>query len=71
MENFNLVGLLVLTLFVLTKDVLAPLIKRYNHGNGNPIKIETFYQEFKDFKETNCKWCDKTDERLEKLEEKI
>lgn len=68
MGNFNTVAVLALTLFVLVKDVIVPLVRRMNHHN--PVKLEVFYQEFKDYKETSCKWCDKTDERLEKLEDK-
>lgn len=71
MENINTLGLLALALLILIKDVVVPLIKRHNHPDANPIKIDVFYQEFKDFKESQCKWCEKTDERLEKLEEKV
>ena len=64
MENLNTIGLLALGLLILIKDVVRPLVKRLNHRNDNPVKIEVFYQEFKDFKEN-------TEKRLNKLEEKI
>jgi len=70
MENLNLVGLLALTLYVLIKDVVVPLLRKMNHKTANPISLDRLYQEFKDFKESQCKWCDKTDKRIEKLEEK-
>jgi len=70
MNNLNTVGLLALGLLILIKDVVAPLIRKMNHKTANPISLERLYQEFKDFKETQKEWNDKTDERLEKLEEK-
>ena len=70
MNNLNTVGLLALGLLILIKDVVAPLIKRANGRKNNPISIERLFQEFRDFKESQQKYNDKTDERLEKLEEK-
>lgn len=70
MNNLNTVGLLALGLLILIKDVVVPLIKKANHKGGNPINIDRLYQEFRDFKIAQEKWNDKTDERLEKLEEK-
>ena len=70
MNNSNIVGLLSLALYILIKDVVVPMIRKSNHKTANPISIERLFQEFKDFKENQQRWNDKTDERLEKLEEK-
>lgn len=70
MNNLNTVGLLALGLLILIKDVVVPLIRKMNGRKNNPINIDRLYQEFKDFKITQEKWNDKTDKRLEKMEEK-
>ena len=44
MENLNLVGLLALTLYVLIKDVVAPLLRKMNHKTTNPISLDRLYQ---------------------------
>lgn len=70
MNNLNTVGLLALGLLILIKDVVVPLIRKANHKGRNPINLDRLYQEFKDFKIVQEKWNDKTDRRLEKVEEK-
>jgi len=70
MNNPNTVGLLSLALYILIKDVVVPLIRKANHKTANPISLERLYQEFKDFKDAQEKCNDKTDRRLERLEEK-
>jgi hypothetical protein len=72
MNDFNTVGLLALGLLILIKDVVVPMIRKMNGKttSWNPISLERLYQEFKDFKIAQEKWNDKTDRRLEKLEEK-
>jgi len=47
--------------------------KRKKNGRvvGNPISIDAFYQAFKDFKEHQCKWNEKREEDIEKLEDRM
>jgi len=71
MENLNTIGLLALGLLILIKDVVRPLVKRLNHRNDNPINLEVFYQEFKDFKQSQEKCSDELKARIAKLEEKL
>jgi len=70
MNNLNTLGLLALALLILIKDVVVPLLKRMNHNRANPISLDCLYQEFKDFKETQEKWNEKVEKRIEKIEEK-
>lgn len=42
-------GVVLLSLYLLIKDVVAPLVKKLNGKNN--ISIAKFYQEFKSFKE--------------------
>jgi hypothetical protein len=70
MNNLNTLGLLALALLILIKDVVVPLVKRMNHNRANPISLDRLYQEFKDFKETQGKWNEKVEKRIEKIEEK-
>jgi len=68
MENLNLVGLLALTLYVLIKDVVVPLLRKMNHKTANPISLDRLYQEFKDFKEFQVDLNKKFEDKLEKIE---
>jgi hypothetical protein len=70
MNNLNTLGLLALALLILIKDVVVPLVRRMNHKSENPVSLSVFYQEFKDFKETQGKWNEKVEKRIEKIEEK-
>jgi len=65
---FQIILFAMLTIYILVKEVVIP--KRNHKRNGNPINIDRFYQEFKDFKEVQCKWNDKMEKEIEKLEEK-
>ena len=64
----KIVFFLVLITYILVKEVVIP--RRNHKKNGNPINIDRFYQEFKDFKEVQYKWNDKIEAKVEKLEEK-
>ena len=67
----KIIWLLCLTVLILVKDALIPLLKKANgRRRGNPINIDRLYQEFKDFKETQEKWNDKIEKEIEKLEER-
>lgn len=66
----KIIWLLCLTVLILVKDALIPLLKRVNGRKSNPINIDRLYQEFKDFKETQEKWNDKIEKEIEKLEER-
>jgi len=66
MMDEKIVWLLVLTVFILTKNAVVPLIRRLNGKKDNPINLDRFYQEFKDFKRTQEKWNEKIEEELEK-----
>jgi hypothetical protein len=70
MENINTIGVLALGLLILIKDVVVPLLRRMNHKSENPVSLDVFYQEFKDFKDMQERWNDKIEKRLEKIEEK-
>jgi len=81
----NIVWLLAISLAILIKEVLVPMWKRLSrklnnkdsHGNKNlktdpdPINIQRFYQAFLDFKDTQNKWNDKTDAKLEKIFDRL
>jgi len=67
----KIIWLLCLTVLILVKDALIPLLKKGNsRRRGNPINIDRLYQEFKDFKQTQEKWNDKIEKEIEKLEER-
>jgi len=68
MENLSTVGALALGIFILIKDIVAPLVKRMNHSN--PVKLEVFYQEFSDFKYGQEKCIEEIKTRLIKLEDR-
>lgn len=63
----KIIWLLILTVLILIKDGLVPLIKRIN-GKSNTINIDRLYQEFKDFKDTQEKLNDKVEGRILELE---
>ena len=68
----KIVWLLVLTVFILIKNAIVPLIKliavKLNGKKNNPISLDRLYQAFKDFKETQEKWNEKIEERIRDLE---
>lgn len=63
-------GVLVLALIMLIKDLIIPMYKRLN-GRGNPINLDRLYQEFKDFKVTQCRFNKRIEGDIERLEDKI
>ena len=65
---FQIILFAIMTIYILVKEVVVP--RRNHKKNGNPINIDRFYQEFKDFKEVQCKWNEKIEAKVEKLEEK-
>jgi len=79
LQDLTPIGFLLLILYIIVKDLVVPLTKKLisNHKekpldlSPNPINIDRFYQEFKDFKEAQCKWNDKQEERWEKHDERI
>lgn len=66
----KIIWLLALTIIVLTKGAIIPLIKKLGNKKNNPINLDRFYQEFKDFKENQKEWNEKTDGRLHYLEKR-
>lgn len=62
----KIIWLLVLTIIILTKGAIVPLIQKLRNKGNNPINLDRFYQEFKDFKRTQEKWNEKIDRELEK-----
>jgi len=42
--------------------------KKRKKGVGNPINLDRFYQEFKDFKDTQEKWNDRIQGEIDDLE---
>jgi len=65
----KIIWLLVLTILILVKGAVVPLIRRLRNKN-NPVNLDRFYQEFKDFKENQKEWNDKIDGRLLRLEKR-
>jgi len=71
----NIFFYVILTIYILVKEVVIP--KRNNRKNNevkkesNPINIDRFYQEFKDFKEAQCKWNDKIEIRLDRDDQRL
>ena len=65
---FTIILFAMMTIYILVKEVVIP--RRNHRKNSNPINIDRLYQEFKDFKEVQCKWNDKMEKEIEKLEEK-
>ena len=65
---FKIIFFLALTTYIVVKEVLIP--KRNHKKNNNPINLDRFYQEFRDFKEVQGKWNEKIEGKIEKLEEK-
>ena len=66
----NITWLLALSLYLLIKEVIAPMVKKIinkNQKTENPINIQRFYQEFVDFKAYQEGWNKNTDSKLEKL----
>jgi len=66
----KIIWLLVLTIIILVKGAVVPLIKWLINKKNNPINLDRFYQEFKDFKESQKEWNDKTDGRLLRVEKR-
>lgn len=62
----KIIWLLALTIIILTKGAIVPLIQKLRNKGNNPINLDRFYQEFKDFKRTQEKWNEKIDRELEK-----
>ena len=50
------------------KVLLNYISKKKNHGENNPINIQRFYQEFRDFKDTQHKWNDRIEREVNELE---
>lgn len=66
MDN-KIIWLLCLTVLILVKDALIPLLKRLNGRKGNPINLDRLYQEFRDFKNAQEKWNDKIEGEIKDL----
>ena len=65
-------GVLIIAVFLLIKDLLIPMYKRLNgRGKGNPINLDRFYQEFKDFKVAQGSFNKRIEGDIERLEDKI
>ena len=70
MDN-KIIWLLCLTVLILVKDALIPLLKKTNgRKRGNPINIDRLYQEFKDFKESQTEWNKKIEGEINALRNK-
>lgn len=68
---FQIILFAVLTIYILVKEIVVPYRRKNGKVEvGNPVSIERFHQEFKDFKEAQCKWNEKIEEKLEKLDER-
>ena len=50
------------------KVLLNYISKKNNHGKENPINLDRFYQEFKDFKYNQHKWNDRIQQEINELE---
>jgi len=66
----KIIWLLVLTILILVKGAVVPLIKWLRNKGNNPINLDRLYQEFKDFKETQKEWNEKTEGRIDNLEKR-
>ena len=66
----KIIWLLALTIFILAKGAVVPLIKKLRNKPNNPINLDRLYQAFKDFKETQEKWNEKIEERIRDLEKR-
>ena len=66
----KIIWLLVLTILILTKGAIIPLIQKLRNKGNNPINLDRLYQEFKDFKENQKEWNEKTDDRIKNLEDR-
>lgn len=64
----KIIWMLALTIIILVKGAVVPLVKKLRNKGNNPINLDRLYQEFKDFKETQEKWNDKIEERIRDLE---
>jgi len=62
----KIIWMLVLTIIMLVKGAVIPLVKKLKNKKNNPINLDRFYQEFKDFKRTQEKWNEKIERELEK-----
>jgi len=76
LQDLTPVGILALCLYITIKDLVIPLSKkrinnqkdRTLHLQSNPINLDRLYQEFKDFKEAQCKWNEKIEDTVHQLE---
>jgi len=66
----KIIWLLVLTILILTKGAIIPLIQKLRNKGNNPINLDRLYQEFKDFKENQKEWNGKVEKRLFELEKR-
>ena len=66
---FTIILFAMMTIYILVKEVVIP--RRNNRKGINPINLDRFYQEFKDFKEAQCKWNEKMEKKYEKIDERI
>jgi hypothetical protein len=71
-EVSYILGLVLMTMLILAKDVIAPLLKKALGKNNNSkskdcINIDVFYQEFKSFKETQNGFNDRVEIILGKI----
>lgn len=68
----NLIKYLWLIVLTLAQIVLVGfrILERRNHKKdiGNPVNLERFHQEFKDFKNTQEKWNDRIEKEIDELE---
>jgi len=66
-------GVIITFLGVLSlwgKILLNYMSRKRNHKKetGNPVGLDVFYQEFKDFKDTQHKWNDRIEGEIKELE---
>ena len=66
---FTIILFAMMTIYILVKEVLIP--RRNNRRGSNPINLDRFYQEFKDFKEAQCKWNDEIKEEIKHQDRRI
>ena len=66
----KIIWLLALTILILAKGAIIPLIQKLRNKGNNPINLDMLYQEFKDFKRTQEKWNEKIEERIRDLEKR-
>lgn len=78
----QIITMILLIGYVLTKEILAPLVRKLliknSRGNSlgtavkkNPVNIDRFYQSFLDFKDEQGRWNAKREKEIEKLDSRI